>query len=342
MSLKMQRGIKIGDPMGSPINLVDETLRGSVRAMAKLITLVENEMPGALEALKKLYPQTGRAYTIGITGPSGSGKSTLTDRLTKELRKGKYTVGILAVDPSSPFSGGALLGDRLRMQEITNDEDVFVRSMATRGTLGGLSRSTGDAIKILDAFGKDFILIETVGVGQDEVDIVKTADTTLLVSVPGLGDDIQALKAGIMEIGDVFAVNKADREGADRVATELTMMLDMKRSAQAWNPPIVKTVATQGSGISELRDRIFEHRKFLMDGDGLRQKRLDRIRGEVMNLIEREISGRVHRVIKTDGSFEDCLAQIQNRQKDPYSYAQELTAPILQYFQSCREDGTHA
>ncbi len=328
--------------MGSPINLVDETLRGSVRAMAKLITLVENEMPGALEALKKLYPQTGRAYTIGITGPSGSGKSTLTDRLTKELRKGKYTVGILAVDPSSPFSGGALLGDRLRMQEIANDEDVFVRSMATRGTLGGLSRSTGDAIKILDAFGKDFILIETVGVGQDEVDIVKTADTTLLVSVPGLGDDIQALKAGIMEIGDVFAVNKADREGADRVATELTMMLDMKRSAQAWNPPIVKTVATQGSGISELRDRIFEHRKFLMDGDGLRQKRLDRIRGEVMNLIEREISGWVHRVIKTDGSFEDCLAQIQNRQKDPYSYAQELTAPILQYFQSCREDGTHA
>ncbi len=328
--------------MGSPINLVDETLRGSVRAMAKLITLVENEMPGALEALKKLYPQTGRAYTIGITGPSGSGKSTLTDRLTKELRKGKYTVGILAVDPSSPFSGGALLGDRLRMQEITNDEDVFVRSMATRGTLGGLSRSTGDAIKILDAFGKDFILIETVGVGQDEVDIVKTADTTLLVSVPGLGDDIQALKAGIMEIGDVFAVNKADREGADRVATELTLMLDMKRSAQAWNPPIVKTVATQGSGISELRDRIFEHRKFLMDGDGLRQKRLDRIRGEVMNLIEREISDWVHRVIKTDGSFEDCLAQIQNRQKDPYSYAQELTAPILQYFQSCREDGTHA
>ena len=338
----MQRGIEIGDPMGNLMDLVDEALRGSVRAVAKLISLVENEMPGALEALKKLYPKTGRAYTIGITGPSGSGKSTLTDRLTREFRKEKYKVGILAVDPSSPFTGGALLGDRLRMQEITSDEDVFIRSMATRGTLGGLSRSTEDAIKILDAFGKDFILIETVGVGQDEVDIVKTADTTVLVSVPGLGDDIQALKAGIMEIGDVFAVNKADREGADRLATELAVMLDMKRSSQAWPPPIVKTVATQGSGISELRDRIFEHRKFLMDGGGLRQKRLDRIRGEVTNLIEREISGWVHKMIKTDGSFEDCLEQIQNRQKDPYSYAQELTEPILQYFRSCREDGPHA
>ncbi len=328
--------------MGSPMNLVDEALRGSVRAVAKLITLVENEMPGALEALKKLYPETGRGYTIGITGPSGSGKSTLTDRLTKELRKENYTIGIIAVDPSSPFTGGALLGDRVRMQEITSDENVFVRSMATRGTLGGLSRSTGDAIKILDAFGKDFILIETVGVGQDEVDIVKTADTTVLVSVPGLGDDIQALKAGIMEIGDILVVNKADREGADRLAAELSLMLDIKRPPQAWIPPIVKTVATRGSGILELRESIFAHRKFLMDGGGLEQKRMDRIREEITSLIEREISSWVHKMMKTDGNFEDCLQQIQTRKKDPYSYAQELTGPILEYFRSGRKDGTCA
>ena len=213
--------------MTSIAELVSGALSGSVRALAKLITLVENEMPGAVEALQQLYPRTGHAYIVGITGPPGSGKSTLTDKITKELRKKGYTVGIVAVDPTSPFSGGALLGDRLRMQDITNDEGVFVRSMATRGTLGGLSKATADTVKILDAFGKDFILIETVGVGQDEVDIVKTADTTLLISVPGLGDEIQALKAGIMEIGDIFVVNKSDREGADRLVTELSLMLDL-------------------------------------------------------------------------------------------------------------------
>jgi LAO/AO transport system kinase len=324
--------------MGSAMNLVDEALQGSVRAVAKLITMVENEMPGALEALKKLYLKTGRAYVLGITGPSGSGKSTLTDRITKELRKENYTVGIIAVDPSSPFTGGALLGDRLRMQEVTGDEDVFVRSMATRGTLGGLSMATGDAIKILDAFGKDFILIETVGVGQDEVDIAKTADTTLLVLVPGLGDEIQAMKAGIMEIGDIFVVNKADREGADRLATEVSLMLDMKRSQEAWRPPVVKTVATRGDGVSELRERIFEHRKFLSEGNGLRQKRLDRIRDEVTGLIEREISCCIHKMVRTDGQFEDSIAQIQGRQKDPYSYAQELTAPLLEYCRTYKAD----
>ena len=318
--------------------LVNDAISGSVRALAKLITMVENEMPEALEALRRLYPQTGKAYIIGITGPPGSGKSTLTDKITKELRKQNFTVGIIAVDPTSPFTGGALLGDRLRMQDITSDEGVFVRSMATRGTLGGLSKATADTVKVLDAFGKDFIIIETVGVGQDEVDIVRTADSTLLISVPGLGDDIQALKAGIMEIGDIFVVNKADREGADRVVTELSLMLDLSPAKSAWRPPVIKTVGTLGEGIPELAEKILAHRKFLEEGEGLVKKRNIRAREEIINLIEKEISKYIHKMLKYDVSFDEVIEQVVARQKDPYSYAQTVTEPFAKYYQIYKVD----
>jgi LAO/AO transport system kinase len=324
--------------MTSIAELVSGALSGSVRALAKLITLVENEMPGAVEALQQLYPRTGHAYIVGITGPPGSGKSTLTDKITKELRKKGYTVGIVAVDPTSPFSGGALLGDRLRMQDITNDEGVFVRSMATRGTLGGLSKATADTVKILDAFGKDFILIETVGVGQDEVDIVKTADTTLLISVPGLGDEIQALKAGIMEIGDIFVVNKSDREGADRLVTELSLMLDLNPAMGPWKPPIVKIVATLGEGILDLTEKIWKHRQFLQEGSGLLRKRNERAKQEILNLIEGEVSKYIHKMLKYDVTFDEVIEQVVARKKDPYSYAQKVTEPFAKYYQIYQVD----
>jgi LAO/AO transport system kinase len=324
--------------MTSIAELVSGALSGSVRALAKLITLVENEMPGAVEALQQLYPRTGHAYIVGITGPPGSGKSTLTDKITKELRKKGYTVGIVAVDPTSPFTGGALLGDRLRMQDITNDEGVFVRSMATRGTLGGLSKATADTIKILDAFGKDFILIETVGVGQDEVDIAKTADTTLLISVPGLGDEIQALKAGIMEIGDIFVVNKSDREGADRLVTELSLMLDLNPAMGPWRPPIVKIVATLGEGVLDLTEKIWKHRQFLQEGSGLLRKRNERAKQEILNLIEGEVSKYIHKMLKYDVTFDEVIEQVVARKKDPYSYAQKVTEPFAKYYQIYQVD----
>ena len=325
--------------MESVSEMVEKVFSGSVRTLAKVITLVENEMPGAVEALQKLYPKTGHAYIIGITGPPGSGKSTLTDKITKELRSRNYTVGIIAVDPTSPFTGGALLGDRLRMQDIINDEGVFVRSMATRGALGGLSKATADTVKVIDAFGKDFIIIETVGVGQDEVDIVKTADSTLLISVPGMGDEIQALKAGIMEIGDIFVVNKADREGADRVVTELSLMLDLSPAKSSWRPPVVKTVGTLGEGIPELAEKVLEHRRFLETGKGLSEKRSERARGEIINIIEQEISKYIHQMLQYDLSFSDVLEQIVARKKDPYSYAQKIIQPFAQYYRAKGKNG---
>lgn len=305
-----------------------------MNALARLITMVENERPGALEALKAVYPKTGHAYIVGITGPPGSGKSTLTDKISRELRRQGQTVGIIAVDPSSPFTGGALLGDRVRMQDSANDAGVFFRSMATRGTMGGLSRATFGAIELLDAFGKDYILLETVGVGQDELDIIKTADTTLLISVPGLGDEIQALKAGIMEIGDIHVVNKSDREGADQLVSDLRLMCDMTSVKTSWRPPIIRTVAVENNGISELTESILAHRSFLETGSGLRQKRNARIKEQILNLINQEVSRNIYKMMRDNNMLEDIVEKIFSRQKDPYSFAIEVTAPFADYYSS--------
>lgn len=292
--------------------------------MARLISLIENGFPEATSALKVLYPFTGRAFIVGITGPPGSGKSTLTDQLTQEFRRHGRTIGIVAVDPTSPFTGGAILADRIRMQRHTLDGGVFIRSMATRGHLGGLAKATNDVVNVLDAAGKEVIFIETVGVGQDEVEVVKTAHTSIVVTVPGLGDDIQAIKAGILEIADIFVVNKADREGADKTVAELQAMMALGPGRSDWSPPIFKTVAIEEEGIVELAQGILAHQAHL-DQAGVRQERQrERSHALFLELLQERVTRRLLERAAANGILEQTIERIAHRDLDPYSAVDEF------------------
>ena len=303
-------------------SLAERVVAGDSRSIARAISLVEDETPAGAQLMRDIYARTGRACLIGVTGPPGAGKSTLIDRLTGELRRRGQTVGIIAVDPTSPFTGGALLGDRVRMGTHHADPGVFIRSMATRGHLGGLARATSDVALVLDAAGRDVVIVETVGVGQDEVDIVRTADVTVVVLVPGTGDEVQALKAGIMEIADVFVVNKADREGADHLAQSVSAMQSLQTfGPEAWRPPIQKTEATTGAGVPELLDAIDRFRAQSADLRAARRRERQTMR--LRELLSRAFFRHVERVLSPDEmhAIADGMAA---RQVDPYTAASDI------------------
>jgi LAO/AO transport system kinase len=336
--------------------MAKRVLEGDVRAASRLMRDIDDGVPSATADLQTLFPKTGRAYVIGITGAPGAGKSTLTDRLITEYRSEGKSLGIIAVDPTSPFTGGAILGDRIRMQDHATDPGVFIRSLATRGNLGGLSRATGDCIRVMDAMGKDLILVETVGVGQDEVDIARMAHTTVVMLVPGMGDDVQAIKAGILEVADVFAVNKADLDGADRIVRELMGMLELRHAVKPsdasghhgpgsldqpagpvkksmnseWEPPILKVIASKGQGVKELCGAIAKHRDHLVATGQIRQREEERAKAQFVALLkERLLGNALHKLEREKGRLEEVAARIAQRKADPYALADELAARLL-------------
>ncbi len=304
--------------------LINQFLTGDRRACGQLMSMVENEHDVAPVILNTIYTHIGRAYRIGVTGPPGAGKSTLVEKIGSRFRKDNLKVGIVAVDPTSPFSGGAILGDRIRMSELFLDPEVFIRSMATRGGLGGLAVKTKQVCDLLDAFGKDVVIIETIGVGQVELDIAETAYTTVVVLVPESGDSIQTLKAGLMEIADVFVVNKSDREGSDRLALEIETVLEMRSKSDDWELPVIKTIATGNTGIEELYNKISEHRKFLETNNILNERRIKNIRREIIELVEDEIKQRVWQYSEIKEKLKNLVAEVIVGKTTPFIAAEKI------------------
>ena len=307
-------------------NFVERVRSGDVRALARAITAIENDSAQASQLMKALFPHSGKATVIGLTGSPGAGKSTLVDQLAREYRKQEKTIGIIAVDPTSPYTGGAILGDRIRMQAHHADTGIYIRSMATRGFLGGLAPATADVATLLDAAGKEIVFVETVGVGQDEIDIVRLADVTVVILVPGMGDDIQTIKAGIMEIADIFVINKSDREGAERVEREIRAMQTLAIRRDDWTPPIVKTVASDGAGVSELVKAIASYRQYLKGKDLLLRKKVSNWRERLVEMLRKALLDRMIREQLDPEHLTQYAREIAEHQRDPYSPVEELVA----------------
>ncbi len=314
-----------GKPPASSLESFVERIRsGDVRALARAISAIEDDSSQAIRLMKALFPYSGNATVIGLTGSPGAGKSTLVDQLAREYRKQEKTVGIIAVDPTSPYTGGAILGDRIRMQAHHADTGIYIRSMATRGFLGGLAPATADVATLLDAAGKDVVLVETVGVGQDEIDIVRLADITVVILVPGMGDDVQTIKAGIMEIADVFVINKSDREGADRVEREIRAMQTLAIRRDDWTPPIVKTVATDGTGISNLMKTITSYREYLEKKDLALRKKVSNWRERLIEMLRKALLDRMMHERLDSEHLNRYAREIAEHRRDPYSLVEEL------------------
>ncbi len=300
---------------------------GDARALARAISAVENHAPGWSELLKTLFPHTGHARILGLTGAPGAGKSTLVDHLARYYRTQDKTVGIIAVDPSSPYTGGAILGDRIRMQEHFSDPGIYIRSMATRGSLGGLARTTADVATVLDASGRDLVLIETVGVGQDEVDIVRLADITIVILVPGMGDDVQSIKAGIMEIADIFVINKSDYDGADRVEREIRALQSLATRSDRWTPPIVKTVASQGKGIEELASAVAAYETHLKKENLARQRSIHNWQERLVAMLRDSLLEKAREQV-SDGNLAQYAKEVAEHQRDPYTLVEEIVSRV--------------
>jgi LAO/AO transport system kinase len=306
---------------------IEQLRSGDVRTLARTISTVENRAPGWSDLLKALFKHSGQARVLGLTGPPGAGKSTLVDQLARFYRKDNRSVGIVAVDPTSPYTGGAILGDRIRMQEHFSDPGIYIRSMATRGSLGGLARTTADVTTVLDASGRDLIMIETVGVGQDEVDIVRLADITILILVPGMGDDVQTIKAGIMEIADIFVINKSDRDGAEHVEREIRALQSLAMRSDGWTPPIVKTVASQGIGIEELAAAISDYEQYLRKDNLALNKSVENWQERLVEML-RDAMLEKARGLMTDGNMARYAAEVAEHKRDPYTLVEEIAANV--------------